>query len=252
MNSRRANFVLVSTQRSGSTWVVEMLNSHPGVTAYEELFLRQSRGMTGHGAHTLCWQSYWTRRCRRIGRVLKPLYVFKYLDTEVYKRSASQLRSVGFKVMYGQLFRQYPYLTAYFLCRHISIIHLIRENYLDVYLSRQAAKFRGLAHSFEEVRPVRFVVDPAHLVSSIRKHAQAVSLARSFLSKLPLPYLEVTYEQLSQGQSSFGQILEFLGCETGVPLRSGLKKLNRQPPHDMILNFQEVKEILEGEQLSAV
>ncbi len=252
MNRRRANFVLVSTQRSGSTWVVDMLNSHPDVIAYEELFLKYSLGMTQYGAQTLTWQPYWMSRRKRASSALKPLYVFKYLDTQVYKRSASRVGSVGFKVMYVQLFRQYPYLMAYFLCKHISIIHLIRENYLDVYLSRQAAKFRGLAHSFEEVPPVRFVVDPVHLVSSVRNHAQAVSLARSFLSKLPLPYLEITYEQLSQGQSNFDPILEFLGCETGVPLRSGLKKLNRQPPHDMIVNFQEVKEVLERELLLVV
>ena len=36
-------FVMLTTQRSGSTWVIDMLNSHPRVVAYSELFLETSK-----------------------------------------------------------------------------------------------------------------------------------------------------------------------------------------------------------------
>gem|GEM_PF-3850238 len=36
-------FVVLTTQRSGFTWVIEMLNSHPCVVTYSELFLETSK-----------------------------------------------------------------------------------------------------------------------------------------------------------------------------------------------------------------
>ena len=58
------NFVVLSTQRSGSTWVVDMLTSHPRVVAYSELFMHGGEGKPRwSGAQDLpYWQTYAQRQ----------------------------------------------------------------------------------------------------------------------------------------------------------------------------------------------
>jgi LPS sulfotransferase NodH len=46
-------FIVLSTQRSGSTWVIDTLNSHPMVTCYSEVFLQDGSGKPRFGARDL-------------------------------------------------------------------------------------------------------------------------------------------------------------------------------------------------------
>lgn len=47
---RQTTFVILTTQRSGSGWLVDLLNDHSSITAYEELFRVTDTTIWGHGA----------------------------------------------------------------------------------------------------------------------------------------------------------------------------------------------------------
>lgn len=243
-------FVLLSTQRSGSSWVIDMLNSHLNVSAYSELFLRASKEHpTWAGAtDVVLWNAYWhrTRGNRKIAFLDRAQACFRYLDT-VYSSQDESMQSAGFKLMYSQL-RQHPFLLySYLLVNRVSIIHLVRSNFLNVLLSEKASLLRNTAHARVEVQRVQVLLQADTLLDSLRKKEWKIKLARVLFSHLGLPYLEVTYEELVADSTRFSDILDFLGIEGNTrELQSPLTKLNKGSHRQLIANYDEVRQLLEG------
>jgi hypothetical protein len=87
-------FVVLSTQRSGSTWVVDMLTSHPRVVAYSELFMHGGEGTPkwGQEKDLPYWQSY--ARGKTGGRVARPYWLWRYLGEAFNERPG--VDAIGF------------------------------------------------------------------------------------------------------------------------------------------------------------
>ena len=240
-------FILLSTQRSGSTWVIDMLNSHPQVKAYEELFLENWKEKpTWAGAKDIfTWNAYWSNRKAALNELIKPYFYFKYLGRVYTSRNVS-LKAVGFKVMYSQI-RHHPPLFFCLLLHRISVVHLIRKNYLDVILSERAVVMRDMPHSYDRVDEVKIYLDPSNLLSILRWKERKVNWSKAIFSRLGLPYIEVTYENLVSGDEKFDNILNFLGIDKGSEiLRTSLRKMNKGTHKDLIENYEEIRNLLEG------
>jgi hypothetical protein len=170
--------------------------------------------------------------------------VFSYLD-RLYEEEGT----VGFKLMYSQL-RLYPEILAYARLRGIRIVHLVRENHLDVLISAALKARVGVAHLGEGQavgRPEQVALDTRTLVGSLRRLRRRVRLARRLLRRLDLEHLEVTYEELAKDRSSFDRIRQFLSIRPGLELPvSRLVKVRKGGHADVLLNYAEVKERLEG------
>src|SRR5688572_27130006 len=63
-------FIVLSNPRSGSTWLIDLLNSHPDVVCFSELFAHDHFGNMPHGGaqHAPTWDSYATLKMLRLGR----------------------------------------------------------------------------------------------------------------------------------------------------------------------------------------
>jgi LPS sulfotransferase NodH len=237
-------FVVLSTQRSGSTWVVDMLNSHPGVLTYSELFMHGGEGTPNWGAEQEIpyWQTY--ARDRRGGRVARPYWLWHYLG-EAFKERPG-VDAIGFKLMYSQLTRiSRPLMPALWMKR-VRIIHLIRRNALDVVLSKEAGAARqGRLHSQdgEEVEQVRLNLETDTLIRRMTLHERAIAGARVRFKRVGLPYTEVVYEDLAADESLFASLFEFLGVEP-APVSSSLQKLNPTAHEELIENYGEVRDAL--------
>src|SRR5439155_9377077 len=148
-------FIVLSTQRSGSTWVVDMLSSHPRVVAYSELFMHGGEGTPSWGPvqDLPYWQTY--IREQRGGRLARPVQLWRYLGRAFEERPG--VDAVGFKLMYSQLIIiAKPLMPALWLKR-VRIVHLMRRNALDVVLSKEAGQARrGVLHA-REGQPVEAV-----------------------------------------------------------------------------------------------
>jgi LPS sulfotransferase NodH len=242
-------FVILTTQRSGSTWVIDMLNSHPSVIAYSELFLKTSkeRPVWGGAKDVLLWKAYRQRHeagtWRPFGNI--PL-CFNYLD-DIYTSQEEVIQSIGFKLMYGQLRQQMFCLLPYLLVNRVAIIHLVRLNFLDVILSEEAVRIRNTAHARDEVQHIQINLDPNTLLPRIRKKERKVNWARRVFSRLGLPYLEVSYEGLVTARVSFGAMLEYLGIGSGYEaMNTSFKRLNKGTHQELIENYNEVVTLLAG------
>ncbi len=241
-------FVVLSTQRSGSTWVVDMLTSHPRVVAYSELFMHGGEGVPkwGQEQDLPYWQTY--ARGKRGGRLARPYWLWRYLGQAFSERP--EIDAIGFKLMYSQLTSIVKPLMPALWLRRVRIIHLIRRNALDVVLSKEAGAAReGRLHARdgEQVEPVRLRLDTDDLLRRMTLHERAIAGARVRFKRVGLPYLEVVYEDLVGDNGGFASLFEFLSVEP-APVSSSLQKLNPTVHEELIENYGEVRDALEGTQ----
>jgi len=240
-------FVVLSTQRSGSTWVVDMLNSHPRVLAQSELFMHGGEGRPKWGGERdlLYWQTFIGDKGG--GRLVRPYWLWHYLGRAFAARPG--VEAVGFKLMYSQLTRiAKPLMPALWLKR-ARIIHLIRRNALDVVLSKEAGEARrGVLHARDgqDVEAVRIRLSTDDLLERMTAHDRAVAGARVRFKRVGVPYHEVVYEDLVENErDGFGSLFEFLGVQP-APVSSSLQKINPTAHEELIENYGEVREALEG------
>jgi len=236
----QSKFVVLTTNRSGSVWVMSTLSSLPHVTAQGELFLPRARVSDRR------WDSDFA--CPRFietkseGLTFRPFSVFSYLNA-LYSTPGS----VGFKLMYAQL-GTYPEILAYLMRHRIRVVHLVRRNHLDVVLSYAVKAKIDRAHLLSgQSAPddIRVELDTENLKRKLEWLQKQQSMARKLLSGCRLPHLEVAYEDLLRDQAHFRLIWDFLSIrpEKHLP-RSNVAKIRRGGHHDVISNYDEVKEVL--------
>jgi len=243
-----SRFVLFTTQRSGSTWTIDMLNSHPAVIAYSELFLEGGEGTPtwGGAKDVVFWNTHLARERAKSRETHARQILFEYLDSLYALRDG--ISSVGFKLMYGQAGAE-PSLIDYMASRRVLVVHLIRTNYLDVLLSKETAVARDVFHSRTEaeVPQLAVILETSDLLRRLSRQAQEVQDAEALLARLSLPRIEIAYEDLLSGESSFNAVLTFLGVEPdAASLKSPLRKMNTRSHEELLVNYQDVRKTLQG------
>jgi LPS sulfotransferase NodH len=245
-------FILLATQRSGSSWVQEMLNSHPELKVYTEMFLIEARG-------TPMWEpndyefhgSYIESRARSPAR--SPRRLTRSYWTVRYLRGMfdqPEIAAVGFKYMYDQV-RHSPEVLPYAAARRVQVVHL-KRNLLDVLISTQLARASGVYHvTTDDRQPIPWVqgdpgeqrlrLDPAQTLVELRRLARDQHRARLWLRLTRTPTLEVDYGRLTANPSAFTPILQFLGVsDVSAELGSALKKIRSADRADVVANYDEL------------
>ncbi len=229
-------FLIISTQRSGSTWMTDLLNSHPNVRMYTELFLKKGRGFPDWGRYKdlVYWNTY--RSGLKGWGSIRPFSIFKYLD-EVFDSTADDTAS-GFKIMYAQLYR-YPEIVLYMIIHKVKIIHLVRWNTLDSVLSRITMAIKKTAHNIDDsIQDIQIILEIKKTVNEISKLERQKRLASKILKILRLPYLQICYEDVVEDSCVVNSSLEFLNIDI-LELKSDYKKLNKLPYCERIINYDE-------------
>jgi LPS sulfotransferase NodH len=243
------NFVLLTTQRTGSTWVRTSLNSHPEIASYGELFLESGRGFPSRAQFapldTEFFESRLARSLDHAGPLSRARLCVSYLD-DLYGRPRKE-GVVGFKLMYSQL-KKNPVLFGYFLAKRVRVLHLTRRNVLDIVVSDALAKARGQSHVVEgdSIRKVAIRLDPQLTRRRIAELERQIALIRFSLRVSPLSQHELVYEQLRAERAGLAQALRFLGLDEsqGEFLTSSLKKLGSGAKSEAILNWDELERSL--------
>lgn len=267
-------FVLLTTQRSGSTFIRLWLNSHPNVRCHSEIFLRGCRSAECFTAY--CEESKGRRLLdyifgrsrftkfsynfvmkRIIDRFLDklfndPTFTAPWTDNTTdegfygYKprTKLDQEKAVGFQIMYNQL-NDYWHLRDWIANQNIAIIHLIRFNALKLLLSRLIALKTGEYH-FAHYEKQKFFLDPQKILKQLDK---IVNEQEDMRKKFPgNPYLEITYEQFFHNYPEESKrIFAFLKLENNETETPGfLKKMNPESLEELIENYDEIVTLLKG------
>ena len=248
-------FLLLASYRSGSTWLVDVLNHVEGTAAFGELFAvpekqagteeltrDQALKTTRYLDETI--RAYPLYYQNSIKRGLRPFSTFSYLDA-FYEREVMS----GFKLMYTQL-AYHPEIWAYVRLKGISVLHLVRKNHLDVVISREMRKVTKTTHRVagaKELKRVQVTLEPNALIKKMRSLQRHIDMARGLIKVSRVPSLEIIYEDLSRDPSCFEPVWAFLQINpTHNMPQSNLVKLVRAGYPESIANFEEVRTALQG------
>lgn len=236
----RIKFVVLTSPRTGSTWLIDLLNGQAGIEAHGELFLRRARSspaIAGRADYPRFVEMHGSPRVSRVPRVVS------YLN-RLYRAP----RTVGFKLMYAQL-RQYPEIIGYFAMRRVRIVHLTRGNHIDVLISEELARLTGASHAQAGESPEvpKVYLDPNTLVDRIRRLARMAEAVRLLIRLSTCQCLEVNYEAMLAGEQELERVLRFLEAPERVALASSrLAKRGVAGHRDAIANYAEVQLVLES------
>ncbi len=224
-------FLILTTQRSGSTHLTQLLGTHPNITTYSEIFNESAIGW-GRWKPTYATPSH---RALFYFRNIFPQYFLKHY---IYKKYPNQIQAVGFKVMYSQLER-FPSLIPYLISQNVQMLHLKRTNLLDVYVSLKRSEVANIWHTTTASRPnVRLYIE----INECREFFEKQHNLQMYYSKLVsnAKTITVSYEQIhAHEQREIEKIESFLRVQP-MPLHSIFHKMNDLPHHTTIVNYDEL------------
>ena len=189
-------FIIAGRSRVGSNLLRSLLNAHPDVVAYGEIF----RDLASRDwDHTGYFQS-------AADAALVQADPVRFIDSRVFGRYPRSVRAVGFKLFYyhareGAAAAVWPWLLAR---RDLKVIHLKRGNLLQTHVSRKRAALTGkwVNTSGEPDRAVTLTLDADEVRADFEQtRAWETDCDRVFAAH---PLLQVQYERLAsdyQGES---------------------------------------------------
>ncbi len=232
-------FCLLSTQRSGSTWLLDLIAKIPGITIFPELFNKPlnpgSRRETTPAHYAYCVE---------VGDCCRPWRVLRYLD--LVASASRDGGPVGFKLMYNQLV-MYPEILLKFVRDRYVIIHLMRENTLDVIISMTVARETNQWSTRQTIEVESIYLNPKTLVRRIRRHQRRLRNFKVLCRLLPNRVVAITYDALRANVAGeMGRLTSLLthrrhhwdGC-------SEFRKIVTKPQRDVVANYDEICRILE-------
>lgn len=226
-------FIVLADARTGSYMLMSLLNAHPEVVAYGEMF-NPGRPLESVVPGTR------NRQRAAPGRLLR---------RRLWHTGHPAGRTVGFKLLYGQgvgvSAPVWPYLRA---MSNLRVIHLTRRNSLARQVSLTRALRDGVWTVSSGAEPSRsldpVVLDIPALLASLGAQARWVAHAREAFARSQV--LEVAYEDLVADQpAQMKRVFEFLG----VPPRAvtaDTRKIGGPTLRDDVANWHDVCQALRG------
>lgn len=253
MSSHRAAVILAS-QRSGTHLLGSLIDHIPGCHYIGEVFLADNDQPISEG-------SYWWF-CQRHGHVEKPTgenirsHFHRYLDVclEWAQDANPDVQTAIMDIKYSHLYNLTPhtvdilgkpYLLSILRAERIPIIHLVRNNVLAQYVSRQLAVLPGNTGELDRPHVHRSLrIDCRLLMPALRRLQAETQTVQKWLSG-HWPILQMRYEDLLDADGSFSlhtaRSASRLLTGEAVDIRAKPSTVKVSPPlPEAVENWQEV------------
>jgi Sulfotransferase family len=233
--------IILTTQRTGSTFLVECLESHPEVFCLGEMLA---------GGHV--WVPDWVYKSRYATKAYRYLSSGAWNPLRMMNRyfARTDRPVMCFKAMYNHI---RPPWTIRYLREHaeIRILHLRRHNLLKQYVSHALLSVARdkvwQPHATAPVTPTSITVSPDAALAYMRRiraeHARHEVLFSGH------PRYQLSYETMIDGQSLRSgvarEVCAFLGI-SDQPMKSKLIKMNPVDLRDMVRNHDELSAAIHG------
>jgi len=244
-------FIVLSSQRTGSTYLQQCLTTHPALLCRGEILL-------GYGGTYSNLPTKLLRRFRRLRTLWQGLasgallFPGRAIQDALYSEIPDEIQGIGFRMMYNQMERDRRVLPELKKIENLKVIHLCRQDKLKQFVSLklmhdQARYKRFTAHVTSGVEPVCIRIDPEEATSFIRK----VEAEHTHYSKVFQQFecLEIKYEEMI-GESGLNQAASKAICDfLQVPVAPMLSKQVKMNPDDLsqtVQNFDELRMAVEG------
>jgi LPS sulfotransferase NodH len=234
-------FIILGRSRVGSNLLRTLLNAHPQIAAYGEVF---------RDAQSFDWDHFGYFQSRGMRSLMRNDPV-RFVDARILGRYPSLYRAVGFKLFYyhardGAAASVWPYLQNR---PDLRVIHLKRRNLLQTHLSRKRAALSGRwvntsgrPNGSSQPQAIRLDYQEC-LDDFVETRTREEEGDRYFTAH---PKLEVVYETLSADyRNEAGRVHEFLGVDAR-PADPATFRQRREPLAALIANYDELKEQFSG------
>jgi len=237
-------FCLLTTQRSGSTWLNELLGSHPEIKLFPgEIFVGKSPKENIGWIDDPNFTTFYAYQAEV--NTNRPWTTFQYLkNLDDYPGSH---KAIGFHLMYNQL-ADYPEILLKLIIDGYKIVHLERTNYLDTLISIANLTRRNIVHSRSKVNVTPIYLDVDLMWKSLSRQEEKISIIKRTIRFLPFKVHKITYDALcSDYENQMKGIAKFLNVSTtNIRFQSSLKKINDGSYENKIENYEEVYQRLQG------
>jgi len=216
-------FIVLTRSRSGSSFLMSLLASHPNIKTYGEYFRRLNN------------RSY------------------QDMLDYVFSPKFRQIKAVGFKIFYNHPYDTnsddfWSYLAS---INDLKIIHLIRKNFLRTFISRKIADITDqwflCGNKFYD-KEVRLTINPQELQNSYNKYQNLQRQRIALFDSRQV--LEIFYEEMiADLDSQFHTITSFLNVPFIIP-KSNLIKQNARILREIVENYDELRVYFRGTELS--
>lgn len=227
-------FVIISRGRSGTSFLRSMLNDHPQVTTFGEIF--RTYGEIG-----------WDRPDYRATKAQLNLIQtdpVSFLEKALFRTYPKETMAVGFKLFYyhAQNSEWKPVWQYLQDSPEIRVIHLRRENVLATHLSLRRAfmtnKWNSKSDKSEDSPMITLTYEDCLEAFEATKQFEHDTDAFFAGHKYKL---DMTYETLSSDtQAEMKRVQTFLGLEY-FPTRTRLRKQNKKSLAESIANYEELR-----------
>jgi LPS sulfotransferase NodH len=262
-------FVILATQRSGSTYLRSWLNRHPDIRCHEEIFLPKQEYAESFASflrdkmrgrkmveelisqgHTSLFpvNLYFSLYMRQLRSSRPKVLSFDELwQASSFRPCANKCDAtwVGYKLMYNQI-NIVPSLLNYHL-KHVSkCIHLVRRNVLEILVSRLIAEKTGIWHSKNETKQTSIFIEPDYALKEYRSIANLQNKHSELASRWGgvTVYYEDFFNEFKQ-KNEMKKILSYLDLDVNVEIKPvNLTKIIKMPIASVIENYLEVREHL--------
>jgi LPS sulfotransferase NodH len=258
MGRAYTRFLVLGEGRTGSNLLVQLLNSHPHIVCFREVFnwthSRVDYQVPGYDEKSA--KDVRFRRDDPIG----------LLQARVFCEWPATVEAVGFKLHYGHALG-YEGLEEHLAADEgLHVIHLRRENALRTYVSFLNAQRTGEweRHAHDGLRSrVRKLVRTAGNVLARRDVSAPLVITPEEVREFAVSYalkgqrydavfaghqcLGLTYESLADDRgSSLSSIARFLGVDAFEVAETTLRRQNPERLRDLIANYDELRKSFAG------
>ena len=247
-------YLIVTTQRTGSTWLIDMLNGHKNIASYAELFrLTPEEEFPTFGRKNIRLFEHWKRHasCNVLTRWLNKEKLYRQYFSEVEQANAddSLAQTFGCKVMYSQ-FQANNGLLEFALANVDEIVHLKRRDHLNVAVSKAYMEQSKIVHSEQDVKLPPITLDVNEMVQYLKKLKRDEQYFEEQLAKQnSAKVLTCYYEDIVADTDGQMQLIhQHIGVEHISP-ESSFKKVNKAELKDLVVNYDELIQALEKHKL---
>jgi hypothetical protein len=239
-------FVILTTQRSGSTVLTRTLDEHPEIFCAGEIFLEAKAGMHHPEWHFPAWSIVGKKQSmlnKVVNQVNLKLNAVKHL--KAFYADGQGANAKGFKLMYSHI-KSAPFIWDYIKSNDIKVIVLIRENVFKMALSRYKMSKTGVAHSNSEVALKKITVPVQSILQEILRLEQ-VNKKIIDLSANTNRIL-IYYRDFNEWNILLQKTFAFLNVSTAA-LPPVLKKVSAEDWREEIENYKEIETVFKTNHL---
>ena len=228
--------VVVGTQRSGTTWIMQVLSQYEGFRVYGEVF-REIHSDEFKGDPALKPPQFYLEYCENHSK--NPL---KFVNETLRENG----KITVIKLMYDQI-RRAPELLKLISNPNVLVINVERENIYEVALSKCIARKTGIYHSSTEQNVEQFELSYSFIYKLMLKEKLKKLVFPSTVKVFAKNYHYFSYEELLK---DFYPLEKFIDSNINLAefsfdfKKTKWKKTEKNKKHSTIVNLDLIRKKL--------